>query len=340
MANDSAYVVSEAALERLLDEVRNSAAGSAHGIFGPASVSWKVNRESALFLAAGRAALLQLAHPWVAAAIAEHSTTLGDPIGRFHRTFRVMFTMVFGSLEQALGASRRLQRRHSSIRGKLPEAVGRFAEGSPYEANEIAALRWVYATLVDSALVAYELVLPPLTEPEREQYYGESRTMAALFGISGNCLPSDWLEFKTYVESTCESSLLAVGPGARDMAHQLQRGAGSWLRPPFWYRALTTRLLPPRLREEFQLAYGNREELSAARAMRWLPKIYRRLPASIRFVGPYQEVQAKLRGKSHPGLTVRLSNRLWVGEATLLSFNESPENLREPGKCFGDKIAP
>jgi len=340
MANDYPYVVSEAALERLLDEVRNSAAGSAHGIFGPTSISWKVNRESALFLAAGRAALLQLAHPWVAAAIAEHSTTLGDPIGRFHQTFRVMFTMVFGSLEQALAASRRLQRRHSSIRGKLPEAVGRFAEGSPYEANEIAALRWVYATLVDSALVAYELVLPPLTEPEREQYYGESRTMAALFGISGNYLPSHWLEFKADFESTCESSLLAVGPDTRDMAHQLQRGAGSWLRPPFWYRALTAHLLPPRLREEFQLAYGNREELSAARAMRWLPKIYRRLPDRVRFVGPYQEVQAKLRGKARPGLRVRLSNRLWVGEATLPSFNEPAKNLPERGKCFGDKIAP
>ena len=284
MANGPTYVVSEAALERLLDEVRNSAAGSAHGIFGPASVSWKVNRESALFLAAGRAALLQLAHPWVAAAIAEHSTTLGDPIGRFHRTFRVMFTMAFGSLEQVLGASRRLERRHSSIRGKLPEAVGRFAEGSPYEANEIAALRWVYATLVDSALVAYELVLPPLSEAEREQYYAESKIMAALFGISGNCLPLHWLEFKTYVESTCESSLLAVGPGTRDMAHQLQRGAGSWLRPPFWYRALTTasaRRVSARLRKQgraFRRACAALapKDLSAAagqRSLRWpLPR--------------------------------------------------------------------
>src|SRR3712207_7704222 len=40
-----------------------------------------------LFLGAGRALLLQLAHPWVAAGISQHSTTLADPIGRFHRTF-------------------------------------------------------------------------------------------------------------------------------------------------------------------------------------------------------------------------------------------------------------
>ncbi len=319
MASESAYRVSDAALERLLDEVKTSAASSTHGIFGPTSISWKVNRESALFLAAGRAALLQLAHPWVAAAIAEHSTTLADPVGRFHQTFRVMFTMVFGSLEQALAASRRLHRRHSSIRGKLPEALGRFANGSSYEANEVAALSWVYATLMDSALIAYELVLPPLTEAEREQYYEESKVMAALFGIPRNCLPLHWLEFKADFDSTCESGVLAVSPATRDMALQLQRGAGSWLRPPFWYGALTTRLLPPRLREEFGLVFAEGEEHAAVRATRWLPKIYRRLPARVRFVGPYQEVQAKLSGRSHLSLTVRLSNRLWIGAPRLFS---------------------
>ncbi len=317
MANGTTNAVSEAALERLLGEVRNSAAGSAQGIFGLSSISWRVNRESALFLAAGRAALLQLAHPWVAAAIAEHSTTLADPIGRFHRTFRVMFTMVFGSTEQALAASRQLHRLHSSIRGKLPNAVGCFPQGSSYEANEIAALRWVHATLVDSALIAHDLVLPPLTEAERQQYYIESKIIAALFGIPRDCLPLGWAEFKGDFDSTCESSLLAVGSRTRDMAQQLQRGAGTWLRPPFWYRALTTYLLPPRLREEFQLPYGDREKVSATRALRWLPKVYRRLPYRIRFVGHYQDAQAKLRVKSRPVLTVRLRNRLWTGEATL-----------------------
>ena len=332
--------MSEAALERLLDEVRASAAGPTHGIFGPTSISWKVNRESALFLAAGRTALLQLAHPWVAAGICGHSTTLSDPIGRFHRTFRVMFTMVFGSLEQALATSRQVHRRHSGIRGKLPEEVGRFAKGSAYEANETAALRWVYATLVDSALLAYELVLPSLTETERDRYYEESKTVAALFGIPRNHLPPNWLDFKAYFHSTCESSLLAVSPSTRDMAQQLQRGAESWLRPPFWYRALTTHLLPPRLREEFQLSYAEREERAAVRALHWLPKIYRRLPDSVRFVGPYQEVQGKLAGRFYPDLMTQLSNRLWVGAPALLHFDESAEKLAETPEAFGDKIVP
>ena len=317
MATQDSHLVSAADLERLLLGVKRSAAGGAQGIFGPDSISWKINRESALFLAAGRAAMLQLAHPWVAAAITEHSRTLRDPVGRFHQTFRIIFTMSFGSVEQAVGAARHLHRRHDGICGEMKETVGPFAEGSVYEANEVDALRWVYATLVDSALLAYELVLPPLSAAQREQYYAENRTTAALFGIPREQLPGTWPEFSAYVESMLHSSTLTVSRAAREMAHDLQSGAGSWLRPPFWYRALTAQLLPSRLREEFRLAYAEGEQRSAARAMKWLPGIYRRLPASVRFVGPYLEAQARLQGRSRAGLTVRLSNKLWIGQPTL-----------------------
>jgi uncharacterized protein (DUF2236 family) len=322
MAAGSSHLVCASELESLLDELKQTAAGDGEGLFGAKSVSWKINRESALFLAAGRAALLQLAHPWVAAAIAEHSKTLRDPIGRFHQTFRVMFTMSFGTTAQALAAARHLHRRHSGIRGKLPEAAGPFAEGSAYEANDIAALCWVYATLVDSALLAYELVLPPLSIVEREQYYAESRRTAGLFGIPRKELPGNWEDFCAYVESMLQSNALVVSTAARKMAHELQSGAGTWIRLPFWYRSLTAHLLPPRLRDEFQLSYGVREQRSAERAMRRLPRIYRRLPRIVRFVGPYLEARAKLSGKAHPGLAVRLSNRLWIGQSTLFPAGE------------------
>ncbi len=309
--------ISPADLERLLREVKNSATGNSEGIFGPGSVSWKINRESALFLAAGRATLLQLAHPWVAAAIAEHSTTLHDPIRRFHQTCRVMFTIVFGTLDQALEAARQLHRRHSGIRGKMPQTSGPFAQGSEYYANDVAALRWVFATLVDSALLAYELVLPPLTAAERRQYYAQSRTTAAVFGIAREQLPSSLEEFRAYFESMLQSNTLVVSSAGRDIARELQSGAGTWLRPPFWYRTLTTHLLPSRLREEFHLPYNKREQRSAERALRWLPRLYSKLPAGARFVGPYLEALTQLNGKAAPGFRIRLSNKMWIGESSL-----------------------
>src|SRR6476659_847568 len=146
-----AVTISDDDLECELHRVRAAAAGPAAGIFGPDSLTWRVDREAVIFLGAGRALLLQLAHPWVSAAIAEHSHTFADPIGRFHRTFNVMFTMVFGTLDHALAAARRLHRRHAAIIGVVPATAGPFAQGSSYSANEASALCWVHATLIDSA---------------------------------------------------------------------------------------------------------------------------------------------------------------------------------------------
>src|SRR6516165_3390117 len=98
--HDPLEIVSTENLERELNLVRGAAAGSQSGIFGPRSVTWQVDREAAIFLGAGRALLLQLAHPWIAAAVEQHSDTFANPIGRFHRTFGTVFTMVFGTRAQ------------------------------------------------------------------------------------------------------------------------------------------------------------------------------------------------------------------------------------------------
>ena len=75
-----------------------------------------------------------------------------------------------------------------------------------------------------------------------------------------------------------KSNLVGVSPNARAMAHDLLAGAGSWIKPPHWYRALTTEWLPERFREEFELAFGEDDRRAAERAKRWLPRLYRRLP--------------------------------------------------------------
>ncbi len=76
-------VVTREEFEGQLAFVRSLAPGEREGVFGPASVIWRVDREAAIFLGAGRALLLQLAHPWVAAAIAEHSRSLTIPSAAF-----------------------------------------------------------------------------------------------------------------------------------------------------------------------------------------------------------------------------------------------------------------
>lgn len=309
-AADPVEPVSERESEALRAAVARGAGDPVAGAFGPASMTWRVNRESAIFLGAARAALLQLAHPWVAAAIAQHSTVLNRPIARFHNTFRVVFTMVFGSLDQALGAARHLYSLHTRIRGQIPEGVAGWARGTPYQANEASALLWVHATLIETAVMAYEWALGPLTGAEREQYYAETKVLASLFSVPTAVLPEDWEAFVAYNRAMHESDALGVGPVAREMAHKLLAGAGSWIHPPHWYRALTAEWLPPRLQEEFGLEVDSHV---VERAHRRFPEIYRRMPAAVRFTGPWREAQDRLAGR-RISYVARLSNRFWIGQ--------------------------
>jgi uncharacterized protein (DUF2236 family) len=315
-SEDHFTFVSQPDLEALLATVARKCPHPAAGIFGPESMSWKINRESALFLGAGRAALLQLAHPWVAVALAQHSTLLARPIARFHRTFRIVFTMVFGSLGQALAAARHLHALHTRIRGEMPEDVAAYRRGSRYQANEIGALRWVYATLVESAVLAYECAIGPLTAAELEQFYAETQTLASLFGIPPSALPENWNAFLAYNLEMHASDVLGVTPAARAMAHGLLAGAGSWIHPPCWYRALTSAWMPVRLRKEFGLALDVAQQREAERAMRRLPGLYGSLPRAIRFTGPWHEAQSRLEG-CRVGVWARLSNRFWIGQPLL-----------------------
>ena len=317
MKEETTDIVDAVSLERELRIARASAAGSNAGLLGPHSISWQVDRETAVFLGAGRALLMQLAHPWVAAAVEQHSDTFAHPIRRFHRTFNVTLTMVFGSLEQSLAAARRLHARHAAITGTLPSPAGRSAAGSSYHANAVGALRWVHATLVETAPIAYGLVLPPLTADERARYYAESRLLACLFGIPQAALPADWAAFCAYTQKTISSDTLAVTPAGREMASRLLARAGTWLPVPGAYRALTAQLLPPLLREQFELPFGAAEARSAQRLLAWARCIYPRLPPRLRYVGPYHEAKQRLAGRPHPDLLARLSNRLWIGQSRL-----------------------
>jgi uncharacterized protein (DUF2236 family) len=304
-------IVTKADLEHELTIVRAAEAGERAGIFGPDSVTWRVDREAATFLGAGRALLLQLAHPWVAAAIAEHSRTLSDPIGRFHRTFNIVFAMVFGTTDQAFAAARRLHCRHAGISGELTEDAGAYVAGTLYQANDVAALCWVHATLTKTALLAYELIKPPLSMQDRERYYAEMRLFAALFGIPQRALPQSWDDFARYVENMLGSDTLAVAGPARRLADWLFSGA------PSWYRALTTRLLPPRLRDEFGLSFGPAEQRSAERALVAIRRIYPWIPGRLRYVAPYQEALTRLDGRTRPDTLTRALNRFWIGQTSI-----------------------
>src|SRR5260370_32897751 len=132
------------------------------GLYSDDSITRRVNRENILLLGGGRALLMQLAHPKVAAGGDDHSDFRTHPIRRLRRTVLVTMAIVFGEKETALAAARTVNQAHSRVRGHY------------YHALDPERPMWVHATLVDSAIVTYQTVVTSLTESERQDFYQES----------------------------------------------------------------------------------------------------------------------------------------------------------------------
>jgi uncharacterized protein (DUF2236 family) len=247
------------------------------GILGPHSIAWQVGGDLGVFLGGGRAALLQLAHPFVAYAVEQHSQTRADVVGRFQRTFRNVFAMVFGELDDAMFAARRVHQIHTRIHGTIPIDVGAWRAGTPYHANDADALRWVHATLVDTTIVVREKLDGVLPTARKDAYMVEMNRFAALFGIPRALLPNSWADHAAYMTSMIPR--LAVAPVAREIAAFLL-GRSGMVQPPLGrlVEALTASLLPGDLAAQFGL---RRSRLPVDVLLASLAPLYRRLPARV-----------------------------------------------------------
>lgn len=288
-------IVGRADLEASLAALRRQIPDPRAGILGPRSIAWQLGGDLAVFLGGGRAALLQLAHPFVAHAIAQHSHTRADVAGRFRRTFRSVFAMVFGDLDDAFRAARRVHAIHATIRGELPTAIGGWPAGAPYAANDAEALRWVHATLVDTTLVVRERLRGPLSDAVRDAYVIEMNRFAALFGIPEALRPASHREHAAYVRDMLASDRIAVAPCAREMAGFLV-GRSAASQPPLGRiaEAVTAELLAPRLAAEFGLRAAPRR---ARLGLAAFAAIYRGVPGRLREIPARSEAERRIAGR-------------------------------------------
>ena len=243
------------------------------GLFREDSWLRRVSAESVLILGGGRALLLEVAHPLVAAGVAEHSAFRADPLGRLQRTLDAMSAIAFRERGAALDAARRIERAHARVRGRLAEPAGRHPAGTAYSGRDPELMLWVWATLVDTALVVTDRFVGPLAPDARESYYADQRVLARVLGIPAALLPADWAAFAAWFDAMLASDALAVSGAAREIAAAV-------LDPPVRLpvtgvvRLVTAGLLPPRLREAFGLAWdaGRERRLAdlcaSARALR------------------------------------------------------------------------
>ena len=230
------------------------------GFFERGSKIWEVNREMVLLLAGGRALLMQLAHPKVAAGVADHSRFQQDPFARLRRTMSAMWSIVFDPQPQARASLERVELRHKNVRGVVP--VGEPAQsGAPYDAFEQDLLLWVHATLMDSALVAYSRFVAPLAEWEKTAYYNDSKKLAMLFGIQPEVIPDTLKAFEAYMNRALFGGEIAVGPMAKRLARDVLYPQSLAFKPgePL-FRFITVGLLPESLQAAYDLRWSARSE--------------------------------------------------------------------------------
>jgi uncharacterized protein (DUF2236 family) len=283
--------------EHALAELAGEIADPRAGIFGPSSVAWRIGGDLAVFLGGGRAALLQLSHPMVAYAVADHSHARSDIVGRFQRTFRAVFAMVFGELDDAVAAARRVYAIHARIHGVLDRDVGGWRAGTAYDANDVDALRWVHATLVDTTLVVRELLDGELPPAIKDAYIVEMNRFARLFGIPHARLPRGFADHAAYMAAMIASDRLAVAPCANQMAAFLL-GRGDARQPPLGRVAelVTAMLLPPHLAEQFGLARARVSRAALRVALAAVAPLYARVPFAWRALPAHAQARRRLEG--------------------------------------------
>ena len=99
------------------------------GYFADDSVIRRIGNRSVLMLGGPRALLLQAAHPLVAAGIVGHSRFAAEPWARLARTMTALYTIVFGTREEADRVGAIVQHVHGHVHGELGEDVGVFPAG-------------------------------------------------------------------------------------------------------------------------------------------------------------------------------------------------------------------
>jgi uncharacterized protein (DUF2236 family) len=238
---------------------------SRDGYFGPESIVRRLGDSPVTpLLGGGAAVLLQVAHPLVACGVVEHSSYERDLWRRLVGTLRALYQITFGDKAEAERAAAIVRQVHARVHGTTTSQLGPFPAGTPYSASDPELMLWVHATLVYSSLAAYQQFVQPLSDTELERYHGEMNTIAELFGTPAHVLPRSYREFCEYLQAQLASDTITVTPPAREVASVI---LATPLPTPLRvlipaHRLATTRILPPRLRHEYNLHWTALHQLA------------------------------------------------------------------------------
>jgi len=180
--------------------------------------------------------------------------------------------IVFGDRDTALAAARGVNQVHAKV------------QGAGYRALDPDLLLWVYATLADTALVTYEAFVKRLMPREREEFHQEFKLLGELLGIPRDRFPDTVRDFDQYLEQMVSDGPVRVDARARELAEQVMRPPTRVLPGPVMIplNVITTGLLTPPLREQYDLPWGPGQRRVYRLAVRVLPRVIALTPPLLR----------------------------------------------------------
>ncbi|WP_341952794.1 oxygenase MpaB family protein [Salinibacterium sp. TMP30] len=244
-----------------------------------------VSADVALLAGGGAAILLQIAHPAVGQAVAEHSDFARRPLDRLNGTLTYLYVTVYGTTEEAAEVARRVGAAHRPVRS------------DSYDAHDPQLQLWVAATLYDTAIRVRELVFGPLREVDAEMLLSDYAVIATALGVPRALWPADRAAFGRYWNESVAG--LSVTGASRRVAHQLLHPTGGpwWLLPLMpLVRLLTAGLLSEDLRNAYGLPHHQKR---FDRIMRVTRAIYPRLPRWVRFAAQRRYLTAFRKPRRH-----------------------------------------
>ncbi len=181
----------------------------------PDAISWQVFRNPlTMFMGGVAAVLLELGEPRVRAAIWEHSRFRIDPEGRLRSTGVAAMVMVYAGRSTAFAMATRVRDIHGRISGTTPC-------GQSYTATDPLLLRWVHATAAHGFLIAYRAYAREMSPADRDRYFVEGRTGAALFGVTDAV--SSEAAFNTFLTEICPT--LTPSPAILEVIERVRTAA-------------------------------------------------------------------------------------------------------------------
>jgi uncharacterized protein (DUF2236 family) len=258
-------------------------------VFPPDSAFCRICREQALLVGGAATAVLQAAHPGIGQGVAHYSDFTRDSWGRLVRTLQVVWTIGFGTREEAEAVRDKMVALHGRI-----QVAYRDKQGGLIQADGMTPdlQLWVLATLIQGSIEGYERVHGRLDRKTEEAFYRDMRVFGTYFGLAETYGPQSLEAFHTYYRGVIDSDILASDPVSREIAQFVaQPPRPHWLRwamKPF--RFLFSEVLPEPVNERLGFPSTSWRRFQMRVFCQLLRLGVPLLPEFVRFPPPYRRM--------------------------------------------------